>query len=55
MQTAEARLAGGTDVGFLLTVRQQVTLEVMVTSKLGRTVWTFVLLAGWGSCTLAGV
>lgn len=48
VETAEARLAGLTDVWLLLTVGEQVALEVVVSSKVGGTVWTLVAFVGGG-------
>lgn len=46
VQSPEPRLTGLANVWFLLAVRQQVTLQVVVARKVCRAVWTLVSLIG---------
>lgn len=44
VETTEAHLTIGADIGLLLAVSQEVALEIMVARKFGVTVWALVFL-----------
>ena len=49
MQAPETRLTGLANIRLLLTVGEQMAFEVMMPGKLGRTVWTLMLLGSRGT------